>query len=773
MMPTNDWQPFYDSLTEREQEILGRLSTGLTDQQIAAELFLSPNTVRWYNRQIYSKLGVGNRTQAIARAHEAALLEKPAATPSLLQSTHHLPAPTTTFIGRAREITQVKGLLAANRLLTLTGAGGIGKTRLALQSAGELTDDFADGIFFIDLAPLSDPNLVVKAIAGVLGVLENSAYPLADGLKRAIRQRGILLLIDNFEHVISAAPLVSDLLSACPRLKVLVTSRESLRLSGEQEYSVPPLSLPVADGDALQSITESEAGALFVQRAQMKHPHFALTAENASAIMQICARLDGLPLAIELAAVRCKLLSPQVLVERLERTKDNSPLRALGSGSRDAPPRQRTLWDTIAWSYKLLDADEKRLFERLSVFRGGRSLDAIEAICADDLSTDLYDALGSLLDKNLVQQKELPDGEPRFFLLEMIHEYARERLEAGGEAQTLRRRHAEYFLALAERVEPELREAHYDYWCQQFERELDNFRAVLEWTLSDGDVTLGVRLANALWLFWYGQGYHVEGFRWVEQLLARLDEVPETYQPRFLTAAGLLTVLHDLDAARHLFIRELDIARKLGDKTQIAWALIFLGYAMQREPQAAIPIVEEGLASFRELDHQPGIAQALNVIGEIARVSGDDDRAKRAYEECLAVCQQTGEGRRMCFMYFGLSHIAQHEKDHERALDFGRRGLRLARERKDANEMADGLAVLAGAFSLLGRAQGAARLLGASEAASERVGAFHHPSDRPEIDRIIAAVRAQLDESAFDTAWDEGRKMTLEQAVVTALEEPV
>lgn len=431
----------------------------------------------------------------------------------------------------------MKQLLGRARLLTLSGTGGTGKTRLALQVAAEVADAFADGVCFVDLAPLSDHTLVAIAIARALGVFENPAEPLSGTLKRALAQRE-LLLVDNFEHVIQAAPLLSELLTASPHLKVLVTSRESLRLSAEQEYPVPPLSLPPPEAISVRDLTASEAGALFVQRAQMTLPRFQVSDDNAPAIAQICTRLDGLPLAIELAAARCKLLTPQALLERLERTSGDSPLRALAGGSRDAPPRHRTLRDTMAWSYNLLAEDEKMLFARLAVFRGGRSLEAIEAVCGEALPIDVFDGLASLVDKNLVQQKETPEGEPRFVLLEMIHEYARERLEASGEAETLRRRHAEYFVALAERAEPELRLARYGYWCQQFELELDNIRAVLEWTLGAGDVGLGVRLAGALGLFWYGKGYHVEGIRWTQRLLERLDETLAIYHAQFLISAG-------------------------------------------------------------------------------------------------------------------------------------------------------------------------------------------------------------------------------------------
>jgi predicted ATPase len=584
-----------------------------------------------------------------------------------------------------------------------------------------------------------------------------------------LAQRELLLLIDNFEHLIQAAPLVSELLASSPRLKVLATSRQSLRLSGEQEYLVPPLTLPVADAISVQSLTQSEAGALFVQRAQMTQPRFEVSHDNAPAVAHICTRLDGLPLAIELAAARCKLLAPQALLERLEGTGVGSPLHALAGGPRDAPPRHRTLRDALAWSYNLLDEDEKTLFARLAVFRGGRSLEAIEAVCGEGLSIDVFDGLASLVDQSLVQQKEASGGEPRLVLLEMIHEYARERLEASGNAEMMRRRHAEYFVALAERAEPELRMARYGYWCQRFELELDNIRAVLEWTLSGGDVTLGVRLASALGLFWYGQGYHVEGIRWTQRLLERLDETPANYHPAFLISAGRMAWMVDLDAAARLFGRALDVSRDLQDKLQEAWALAFHSYAMHREPAAVMPVAEASLALFREMDHQPGVAQALNIIGELARISGDDERAKRAYEECLAVCQQTGEALRTCYNYVNLAYIAQHEGDHVRALGLVRQAFQLSRDKEDTRDVASFLVTFAGSIAALGQLQRAARLLGASEAALERMGAFHQPTDKPEMDRIIAEVRTQLDDATFQAAWADGRQMTLVQAVDDAL----
>ena len=765
----NNGQHIRDSLTEREHEILKRLSVGLSDQEIAADLFLSANTVKWYNRQIYSKLGVGSRTQAIAHAKVQGLLDHFDSVSSMLQSRYNLPVPSTPFIGRSREVAEVKQLLSSSRLLTLTGVGGTGKTRLALQVAAEVGEEFADGVCFVDLAPLSDAALVINAITRSLGVIEYSAVSPLNTLKRVLTSQKLLLLMDNFEHVIGAAPLVSELLAAAPHLKVLATSRESLRLAGEQEYPVPPLSLPDEDLISVETLLESEAGSLFIQRAQMTRPHFQVNHTSAPAVAEICARLDGLPLAIELAAVRCKLLTPQALLERLDR--DSSPLGALAEGVRDAPLRQRTLRDSIEWSYNLLDEDEKTLFARLAVFRGGRSLEAIEAVCGEGLSTDVFDGLTSLVDKNLVQQKETVDGEPRFVLLEMIHEYARERLGASGEASAVRRRHAEYFVALAERAEPEMRLSGFDYWCQRFELELDNIRAVLEWSLNDGDVTLGVRLAGALSQFWYGKAPVVEGDHWIGQLLERLEDVPMIYHPKFLLSAGYVALLYDLNKAHDLLKQALEISRESGDKLQIAWALIFLGYAMHKEPHAALPIVEEGMTLFRELNHLPGIAQTLNVIGEITRVNGYDERAKQVYEECLMVCQQTGEVRRICFLCYNLAYIAQHEGDHLYAIELGHRGLHLSRERQDRQEMANGLSVLAGSFAPTGQPERAARLLGASEAAVERIGTMYHASDVPEVERIVAAVRGRLDEASFQAAWAAGRKMTLDQAVADVLGE--
>jgi non-specific serine/threonine protein kinase len=761
-----------DTLTAREQEILGLVAHGLSNRDIAEELVVAPETVRWYTKQIYSKLGVHGRVPALVRAKELGLLQEESSKETVVSppittpQKHNMPASITPFIGRGHEIAEVIRLLQTSRLLTLTGVGGTGKTRLALEVASQVIDDFPDGVCYVNLCSVPDASMVAKGIAFALGVMENVQVPLPDMLKRVLADKELLLLLDNFEHVLEAAPLVSELLAAAPRVKALVTSREALRLSGEQEYAVPPLSLPSMESISLHSITESEAVTLFVQRAQMILPYFALSADNAPAIGQICSRLDGLPLAIELAAARCKLLTPQVLLDRLD-----SRLNVLTGGSRDALPRQRSLRATIEWSYNLLDEGEKTLFARLSVFSAGRSLEAVEAVCSEGLSIDVFDGLASLVDKNLVPQKETAWGEPRFFMLETILEYTQERLEESGEAEAIRRRHAEYFVELAERAQPQLRLAEQVRWSQVLETEYENIRAALEWSVR-GDVTFAVRLAGALTLFWYANGYHVEGQHWIGQLLDRLGEVPKTYHAKFWICAGHMATFYDLAIARDMCQKALNISRELGDTLGTAWSNIYVGYCMMGNTEAALAIAEEGLALFRELDHKPGIAQALTIIGEVARYGGNDDRARRAYEECLTVAQQTGETRRLELTFLNLAFVAQHDGDHTRAIDLARQGLLLAQEMNNRLEVCRSLATLAGSIGASGQPERAACLFGASETVIGSMGAFHVPEDIREYNQNIADLRAQLDEATFEAAWAKGRKMTLEQAVKDALEEP-
>ncbi len=780
-MVMQEGQASYEGLSKRGLEILRLLAEGLSDREIAERLVMTVNTVKWYNRQIYSILGVGGRTQAIVRARELQLLdgEQSSTPPSTTSTTstngrrphrHNLPVETTRFIGRQQELEAIKRLLESVRLLTLVGPPGTGKTRLALHTAWEIAstqaERFRDGVYFVSLAPISDPALVVNTIATAIGINEAPGQPLLETLKQVLRESRILLILDNFEHLLPAAMELSELLAAAPQLKVLATSREPLHLYGEQEYAVPPLGLPDPVHVELEALAACESVALFLQQAQAVRPDFALTAENALDIARICVRLEGLPLAIELAAARIKLLPPRILLARLA-----NPLDTLKGGASNLPARHQTLQNTIEWSYNLLNESEKLIFTRLAVFRGGHSLEAIEAICTDQLTIDLFDGLESLVNKSLIQQTELPNGEPRFTMLETLHTYAWQQLLASGEAEEMSRRHAAYFVELAERAGPELRQAHSRYWFHLLETEHENMRAVLHWSLHEGDVTLGVRLGGALALFWYAFGHHVEGRHWTQQLLERLGEVEIRYHPKLLLSAGQLTMLYDLETAQDYFGRALQLSRQLDDHLHAAWSLIYLGYTMMREQEVAMATAEEGLALFRELNHKPGIAHALNMIGEIASFSGDDKRAREAYEACLAVALETGEMRRIRFMFGNLTFVAQREGDYERAKTLATRGLQIALELDSNLDIAEALADLAGPIGLTGQPERAARLFGAWEAALERIGAKPQPADMPEFERNIATIRAALAPAVFEAAWQDGRSLSLEQAVALALED--
>lgn len=459
--------------------------------------------------------------------------------------TCNLPTPSTPLVGRDAERAAVAARLrhADVRLLTLTGAGGVGKTRLALAVAGDLLERFEDGVFFLDLSPTADPDLVPSMIARVLEVGEAGRRPLIERLVEHLGERSLLLVLDNAEQVLGAAPLVAGLLAACPRLKVLVTSRAALRLSGEHEHPVPPLQLPdPTDPPDPESLARCEAVALFVQRARAARPEFEITPANAPSVAELCARLDGLPLAIELAAARVKVLSPPALLARLGRR-----LCLLTGGARDLPARQQALRNTMDWCYDLLAPAEQVLFARLAVFVGGCTLEAAEAVAGagDEAAPDVLDGLALLVDQSLLRQVEGPDGEPRFTMLETVREYAAERLEAGGDADVWRRRHADYYLALAEQAAPELVGPRQGAWLDRLEREHDNLRAALSWALERDEQTLGLRLVAALGHFWRVRGHLNEGQGWFERLLSRWPDAPAHARAEALSAAGNLAHARD------------------------------------------------------------------------------------------------------------------------------------------------------------------------------------------------------------------------------------
>ena len=563
---------------------------------------------------------------------------------------NNLPVQPTPFLGREQELAVIGGLLRREgvRLVTLTGPGGTGKTRLGLQVAADLSDLFASGVFFVNLAPISDPALVVPTIAETLIIREGIGQSLLERLQEELRQQQMLLLLDNFEQVVSAAEQVAALLTACPQLKVLVTSREVLHVRAEHEFPVPPLALPdpmhLPD---LAALSQNAAVALFLQQTQAVKPDFQMTNANAHAIAELCARLDGLPLAIELAAARIKLLSPQALLARLSQR-----LAFLTSTSRDVPARQQTLRNTIAWSYNLLDTQEQRLFQRLSIFVGGCTLEAVEAVSSGvgDGAGSVFDGVASLLDKSLLLQREQVQGEPRVEMLETLREYGLEAVEASGGMEVTQEAHAEYYLRLAEEAEPELAGQEQAVWLERLEREHDNLRAALWWFLEQGEagqsMEMALRLAAALWRFWEYHSHWSEGGTFLERALAGSKGVEGPVQMKVLKAAAhLASVRSDNDRAEALSEECLARCRELGDTAGIALSLRILGMIARNRCNFVVACsrTEESLALFREVEDKEGTASALNNLANIVSQQGEYARAISLKEESPGTLQRVGE----------------------------------------------------------------------------------------------------------------------------------
>jgi len=653
------------------------------------------------------------------------------------------------------------------RLVSLCGAGGSGKTRLALQAAAGLLGDerVADGVCFVPLASVTDPLLVAPAVAAALGVKEAGGRPLVEVLKAYLRDRRQLLVLDNFEQVAAAAPLVTELLAAAPQLTVLVTSRMALRCSGEHEYPVAPLAVPDPSAPA-ERLAGYEAVRLFVERARAVTPGFEATGAAVQAVAEICRRLDGLPLAIELAAARVRLLPPQALLARL-----GQRLALLTTGPRDLPARQQTLRATLEWSHALLAAGEQALFARLAVFAGGCTLEAAEAVCnADgDLPVDVLDGVESLVGKSLLRQQAGADGEPRVGMLQTVHEYAGEQLAASGTAAALRRGHARYFLGLAEQAEPHLGGGQQATWLTRLQAEHDNLRAALAWSLA-GEPEVGLRLAGALWRFWEICGYFTEGRGWLEQALAAGGAAP-ALRAKALTGAGTMAFCQgDYQRATALHGQALLLFRRLGDARGVAFALNNLGAQafLQGDLRRAARRYAKALALARQAGDQRLAGYALNNQGELARLAGEYGRAVSLVEQSALLFEGVGDQWGSAVARCGLGEAAQCQGDHDRAAREFQAALRvfcILGDRWWAAECLRGLALVAATRRQPARA---ARLFGAAAALLEAVGAPPYLPEQARYDQGMAAVRAQTGPRAFAAAWDQGQALPLEEAVAEA-----
>jgi len=724
----------------------------------------------------------------------------------------NLPVPTTPFVGRDKELAAVKQLLSRPdvRLVTVTGPGGIGKSRLAIEVARDLTEQFVSGVYFVPLSAITDPGLILLTIAQTLGVHETGGEAPIDALKERLRNRSgsaTLLLIDNFEHLVEAAPLLAEVLAQAPSLKLLVTSRAALHVYNEHEFPVPPLAFPDAKSViSTNELSKFSAISLFVQRAAAVRPNFEITEENAPIVAEICARLDGLPLAIELAAARIKLLSVSAM-----RTRLANRLQLLTGGARDLPARQQTLRQAIDWSYDLLTEPEQKLFRRLSVFFGGCTLEAVEAVCDTkrDLGVDVLDGMSSMVDKSLVRQTEQADGEPRFVMLETIREYAFLKMAECGEEWLTRRAQAAYCLVLAEEGATEDIGANQNVSLDRFEIEHDNFRAALDWLTETGQAEWGLRLGVALFRFWEMHEHLREGRDRLGKLL-KLEgaAAPSNARLRALFAAGVLAGAQgDFEGADFLLKESLEISRKLGDKQSIAVALnaMAVGARDRDSLSAARALFEESLALWRELNDSRAVARALSNLANVVRLQGDFSYAGALNQECLSIFSQLGDGAGIAWALNHQGDVAHDQGDsvtarilYEQSLA-SFRGLNdswgiggsladlgnLAREQRDYPtadslyreslqifrklEHKRGIARLLESFACSAAAQSESerslRLAGAAAALRQSIGAPLVPAEQVKLEQSLELARQALSITTGRNAWLEGWVMPIEKAV--------
>jgi len=733
---------------------------------------------------------------------------------------HNLPTARTSFVGRERELLEVKREVAMGRLLTLTGTGGSGKTRLALEAAKDLIGAYPDGVWLVELAGLSEPALLPQAVASVLGVSEDPDQCLADTVAEALRKKKALVILDNCEHVVGAAARLADtLLDSCPQLRILATSREPLGIAGERNWPVASLSLPDPQEQlTAEELERYESARLFGERARYRNPAFALTPRNAGAVAEVCRQLEGIPLAIELAATRVGTLSVEQISERLK-----GSLKLLRSGSRTATPRQQTLEGAMDWSYELLSEPERELFRRLSVFAGGWTLEAAEAVGPGGKAEkeDVLDLLFKLVDKSLVVAEAETGGVARYRMLEPIRQYARERLEESEKADTVRDRHAAFFLALAEEAEPELIGPQKGRWVERLDREHDNLRAALSRLLEVREGELGLRFSAAFWRFWYTRDYVSEGLKWLEQALAGKDPAPTLTRVKALEGMGWLVQRQgDSERTKATYEEMLKQSQELGDKGNIATALNSLAIhaVAQGDNERATALLEENLSVLRELEKEQNADTALkkfHVLGLLgilaANRDGDYAQAEVLWEEALTLAREVGDPNRIGSTLCNLGYIALMQGEHERAIARSEEALSFARELGSAGEeltpetlvnlglavqglgdyeraMAsfkealarsqnvgnkptftnalEGMASLAGA---LGEATRAARLWGAAEALREATDIALPPGERTLHEPYLTAARTRGGEAEWEEALAEGRAMSLDEAAEYAL----
>jgi len=721
---------------------------------------------------------------------------------------NNLPIQLTSFVGRAREIRELVQSLFSTRLLTLTGAGGVGKTRLALQVAAEVLEDFSDGVWLVELAALPDPELIPQTVATVLGIREQSGRPVLTTLADSLRARHLLLVLDNCEHLIAACSRFAHaLLRTCAHLRILATSREALGIAGETAWLVPSLSVPDAQRVPAATLSQFEAVRLFVERAAAALPSFKLTNQNSDAVIQICSRLDGIPLAIEMAAARLKALSAEHIAGRLD-----DQFRLLTGGSRTALPQHQTLRATLDWSYDLLSAEERQLLRQLAIFVGGFTLEAVENVCGEDArAPEVIGLLTRLVEKSLVIA-ERHNERVRYRLLEPIRQYAREKLSTSGESDALRGRHLRFFLTIAEEPQHAPDGPTFDQWLERIEEEHDNLRAAIDWAFGGAASDAGLQLATAMWRFWVHRGYLSEGRSILERALSAAGNAHPSLRARALNGAGYMALTQD-DYARAVALCEQAhvIAHTEGDERETAIALAIIGHTLWHMGDADRPaqlcdesltlargsqdqrtlasslrefgyvvwhkgdyerlaqLADEYLHLARALGDRSATADALLLLGEAALDAKQYSRAVALYEESLTLSRMQKDKVAMTRALVSLGNVSAHEQNYDRAGALYREALATAAELRDMWWLVRCLQGMAGAAAAQGQFHRAAHLVGAVDQFRETMGSPLPRADQKGYDHTVAVAGSRLGDQAFRAAWTEGRAMSLEQVVALAL----
>ncbi|HEX2058123.1 MAG TPA: tetratricopeptide repeat protein [Actinomycetota bacterium] len=739
----------------REERLRGLLDAIRSDDSVSYKGFSTPDELRELVQDDLA-LMLTERFAAPARAVPA-----PAG-----REDDVFPVQPTPFVGRAGEVEALRNLLTAedNRLVTLTGPGGIGKSRLAFEAARPLRDVFSGGMTPVLLGPLGDASLVVPAIARALGVRESAGRSTLEAVAEHVADSRRLLILDNFEHVLPAGQAVRDLLLGCSGLTVLTTSRAALGLAGERVFRVEPLSLPaLAHVRTVDDARGCDAVALFVDRARVANPGFELTDENVAQVVEVVDRLDGLPLSIELAAARARLLSPQGLLDRL-----GDRFRLLSRGPRDLPERQQTLRGLLDWDYELLTEEERATWRRTSIFAGGFTLDAAEKVVSDNGGEfELLDSLDSLIRKSLLLRENVPGTEPRFTMLNTLREYASEKLDESGELDHIARRHAQYYLDLAERAEARLRKEDQAHWLDVLEHEHDNMRAVLRTATHTADATLELRLASRLARFWEYHAHLTEGQRWLEEALSRATDVDPALRADGLDGAAILALAQgELKRATALMEESVEIRRSLGDPSRLGSSLRYLAIIKldRGDTAGARDLLQQSLALQREAGNEGELATVLSNVGIVAIHDEEWDYAAELYQQSLELFARTGDTLGMARAMLNLSDVRLHSRDLDEARDLLEQSLKMFEQLGMWWDIAYVIENLGGVAAYAGRPEDAARLIGAADRGREELGTPLPEGEKVAYNRYLAAAKDALGDDAFAAAWEEGRSMSLREA---------